>query len=318
MKHSYDDGDDPPRDPVVQQWFQSLDPPPEVEDSPGARLRMLAQIDERRGPRWWPSIPAPALAAGLAIGLLLSLGLNLWWGRQVVGVESPPVHNARLKASQVPPALTIYRFQTRMTRSAALGELLAERLPEAPSTAPIGFTPQARRTAFFRLGRLYADVLAALQHTQVDRAEPYLGWLAQTLTLVQAPPQLTAYLEAIRNQLPEQPRELGQWTFLLAGFEVLYRDVYEVDEPSIAWRLFELGAWLENLYLAAAVGDVEAVVQGGEQQGRYRGLEAFHLPPKSLTTLTELQNLIHQSNLSRDDMAAIQRHVETIQTLLDE
>lgn len=320
----YDEGD-PPRDPVVQQWFASLGAPPDAQEPPGARLRMLAQIDQRRKPAWlpwWlPSIATPAWATGLAIILLLSLSLNVWWGRHVYGPDRRDARRVvatRIEATDAPMPLSIYRFQTRLQHGAALGTHVAERLPDTATAPVVGFTPQARRTAFVRMGRLYADALAALQHATLDTARQHLTGLTQALTSVQAPPQLTTYLDAIQRHMQEPPDQIDPWRLFLAGFEPLYQDAYATRGASSEWLLFTLGAWLENLYLAAATGDVQSVQQGRLLPDVQQALPSLHLPPTSLASLTQLHNLIEQPGLSVTDLAKVQHHIQTIQDILGE
>ncbi|MDH3603380.1 MAG: hypothetical protein OEU26_27525 [Candidatus Tectomicrobia bacterium] len=323
---SRDHENDPPKDPDLQRWFQVLGKPPVAQEPPGARLRILARIEQHRKRRWGLSwltdFATPALATGLAAGLLVSLGLNLWWGTHFFSSDRQDTQSVvaiRTERFDGTTPLPTYRFQMRMKPSEELGTRVAERLPKAATAPVVGFTPQAQRTTFFRIGRLYADALAALHSRAVETARQHLTWLVQALTSVQAPARLSQYLSMIQVQVQTQPNQIDQWRLWLAGFEPLYHDAYATATPSSARILFELGAWSENLYLAAATGEAKVVQQQGRAiQGIRQTLRTLNLPPKALELLAQLQDFIDKPNLSPSDLTAIRSQVQTLQDLLSE
>ena len=172
--------------------------------------------------------------------------------------------------------------------------------------------------AFFRIGRLYADALAALHSRTVKTAQQHLTWLVQALTSVQAPARLSQYLSAIQMQLQAQPNQIDQWRLWLAGFEPLYHDAYASAATSSERILFELGAWSENLYLAAATGEAQVVQQGRAIQEIQQTLQPLNPPPKTLALLVQLRDLIDKPNLSPSDLTAIRGRVQTLQDILSE
>ena len=316
---------DPPKDPDLQRWFQVLGEPPVAHEPPEARLSMLARIEQQRTRRWglsWPSAFAtPALATGLAAGLLVSLGLNLWWGSHFFGFgrqETEPFAVTQASRFDGTAPLSIYRFQTGLSRSEELQARVAEHLPDTATAPVIGFTPQTQRTAFFRIGRRYAAALAALHSGAVDTAQQLLSALIQGLTHMHAPPQLSQHLDLIQAQVKTQPNQIDLWNVLLAGFEPLYQDAYASTVPSIERSLFNLGAWSENLYLAAATGTAQAVHPGRAIQEVGRALQGLNLPPKVLALWVPIQDLIDKPQLSPSDLTVIRHQVQTLQDYLSE
>ncbi len=316
-KHSNDEPE-PPKDVDIESWFQALGEPPVAQEPLGARLRMLARIEQRKKQPWglsWLSPSAtPALAMGLAAGLLLALGLSLWSGNGILGLNrqsTPQVVATRT-------GLPTYRMQARMPASEALGTQVANRIPDRDMAPVIGFSPQAQRNTFFRMGRLYADALAALHSGAADTAHQHLSGLTQALANVQAPAPLSQYINVIQTQLRAQPSQTEQWKSILAGFEPFYHDVYTATIPSAASLLFELGTWSEHLYLAAATGDVQGVKQGRAPQEVRQTLQPLNLPPESLDVLGQLLALIDKPNLSASDLPAVRSQVQTIQDLLSQ
>ncbi len=308
LRKHRDDEPEPPKDVDIERWFEALGEPPVAHEPPGARLRMLAQIEQHRKQS---TFATPSLAMGLAAGLLLSLGLSLWWGNGFPGFNLQGTQRVAVSRTGLPT----YRFQTHMRISKELQIQVAERLPTTAIAPVVGFTPQIQGATFFHIGRLHADVLAALHSRAIETADQYLNWLIQALTSVQAPSYLSQYLSAIQRQLQEHPSQIDQSRLALAGFESHYQEAYANTAPA-ARILFELGAWSENIYLAAATADTQAVKQGGTIQGVRQALQPLKLPSKSLELLAQLQELIDKPHLSTSDLAAIRSQVQALQGLL--
>ncbi len=316
LRKSDHDEPEPSKDADIERWFQALGELPVAHEPPGARLSMLARIEQRRK-RWWavswlPTLNTPSLATGLAIGLLVSLAVNL---SPVSELWSPNQHDVQRVVS--PSAeLPTYRFQRRIPSSDLLSETLANRIPDRAPAPVIGFMPPAKRPFLFRIGKLYADALEALHSGSVDTASQHLTWMAQALTRVQAPDALFQYIEMIRMQIRERPDRSEQWQYLLAGFEPFYHDAYSTTTPTTASLLFALGAWSEHLYLTATAGDVQGVRNGWAPQDVRQALEPLNLPPEYRETLDRLLALIDKPNLSTSDLAAIRNQVQTVQDLM--
>src|SRR2546425_3790613 len=161
--------DDPPKDPELVHWFQTLGPPPPGQAPSNLRVKVRARIEQERAQRgvfaWLPSVASPAWAAALAMVFVASVGLNVWWGIRGFG---PHASGTRLVAETnvgaLGPAgrLRTYQFQVGMARAPEFGTFVAAHPALQEPTAVVGFTPQAARTAYFRLGTRYAEAVAAL------------------------------------------------------------------------------------------------------------------------------------------------------------
>jgi hypothetical protein len=316
---------DPPKDPEILGWFRTLGPPPTGQAPSYLQAKVRARIAQQRARRrmfaWMPSIERPAWATALAAVLVLSIGLNVWWGMQGFGLRSPGARHMADTSLGDPGAaerLRTYRFQAEMPRGQALGPVVAARTPIPEPSAVVGFTPQAARQAFFRMGTLYADALAALQGGAVEIASQRLDLLMQALAGVQASPVLAQYLGAIKTLLQSERHENAVVARFLALFEPLYEDTYARADMAEGILLFRAGAWLENMYLAAASGDTAAVRRGGQAVDEVRSaLARLNAPREALEALARVRPLAARQPLTDRELSTIRTLIQDVQTLLN-
>ena len=317
--------DDPPKDPEILRWFQALGPPPVGHVPPNLRATVLARIEqqrERQGVLAWMAlrVGTPAMTAALALGLLLSVGFNIWLGVQIFGARSsdtPQVADSRLRALGATGTLAIYRFQTGLSRVKELGTFVAARSVPREPPGVVGFTPQAARTAFFRMGTLYADALAALQGGAVEAAAARLDVLTRMLASVQAPRSLAQYLREMQTFVQSQRYRGEDLAMFLALFEPLYGEVFAHINVREGVLLFRAGAWMENLSLAAAAGEAAALRQEGQTvKDMQVALAQLSAPREAIEALEQLHRLMTKQTLSDGDIKTIGTLVQTIQERL--
>ena len=304
--------------------FHAVHAPPDLHARGMARIRQLPPPRQGGLARWWTGVVAwqarsAVWAPALATALLLSLTLNIWLGVQTLGPRPPGVRltaERRLEGRSAAGPLPTYQFQVQMQHAPTLGARVAARpVPKVPQ-AMVGFTPDAAWPIFVRLGILYADTLAALQSGAVEAAGHRLGVLIQTLASLQAPPVLSQYLRVMQAVLQRQsPAGITAAQFV-ALFEPLYEAVYATDPTAAAWVLFRAGAWLENLALAAAVGDQAAIRQTHAVQSVQDALRQLHMPDAVLHALEQLQVLMARQPMTAQDLHAIQTLVDALQQQL--
>jgi hypothetical protein len=198
-----------------------------------------------------------------------------------------------------------------------IGTVVAAHPPVPERPAAVGFTPQAARTTFFRMGTLYAEALAALHGGAVEAAASRLDVLLQALASVQAPRPLSQYLREMQTLIQRQQYEDKELATFLALFEPLYEEEYTRQNMAEALLLFRVGTWVENMFLAAAVGDPAAVQRGGQAAAEVRhALAQVHAPPAVLDALERLHRLVVHPTLTEQDLRAIRTLVQDIQGML--
>jgi hypothetical protein len=256
-----------------------------------------------------------------AVGLVLSLSVHVWQGIRALETRPPGTQQTAarpLAGRSATDPLSIYQFQAQLPHATTLGSLVAARsVPQSPRTV-VGFTPQVTRSTFVRIGILYADTLAALQSGAVETAKDRLRLLIQAVTSIQAPPALVQYLQEMQIVLQRQPPADHTMAQLVALFEPLYAHVYATDPAAAAWVLFQAGAWMENLSLAAAVGDQGALQQAPVVQSLHDALRSLNVPDTVLTALEHLRVRVARQPMTPEDLRAIQTLADTITHELSE
>jgi hypothetical protein len=301
----------------------AIDPQAEVPADFHATVMAKARaLPLPRTPLWaqtraWLTVWAPVLA----VGLVLSLGVHVWQGIRALG---PYLSGAQQTAARAlaghsaGASMPIYQFQAQLPHPTALGALVAARpVPEIPRVV-VGFTSRATRSTFVRMGIVYAETVAALQSGPSGVAEERLRLLTQAVISLQAPPALAQYLREMQTMLQRQPPTDNTKAQLVALFEPLYAQVYATDPTAAAWILFQAGAWMENLSLAAAAGDQEAVRQASVVQSLHHALRPLKVPDAVLDALEHLRVLMTRQPRTAEDLRAIQTLADTIKHDLSE
>jgi hypothetical protein len=313
--------DDPPKDPEILRWFAALGPPPSGLAPPDLYAKVHARIVQQQAQwrirTWLPQVNAPRLATALAMALVLSLGLNIWWGLHALR-PSPPGTHQEVQASREPFStagqVPIYRFQASLSQAKTLGVFVATHVPVREPSTLMTFTPHAARTTFFQLGTLFADALITLSGSAMEAAAQRLDMLVRVLSRVQAPAPLPQYLRAIQALLHSQQYTGEEVAAFLALFEPLYTDAYAGTDSQEQLLLFRAGTWVENLYLAAVAGDPTALQQGGQAVEEVRrGLATLYVPPQVLAGMERLYPLVTRQRLTEEDIRVIRTLVQDIQ-----
>ncbi len=304
---------DLPKDPEIQGWFHALGPPPVGQVSPTLQVHVRARIAQEQARlslwTWLTRRTVPAWTAVVAAGLLLVLGVQAWRGLQQ---EQPTLHG--LGAAR---RLHTYRFQVGLPHTTRLGAMVAAQTVLPPPLPMVGFTPQVTRTAFIRMGVLFADTVVTLQSGALEAAAPRLDVLLQTLTIVQAPPTLAQYLRVLQTLLHSQQYSGAGLASFLSLFEPLYEDAY-AHTPGEEVRLFRVGTWIENMALATMVSATTALQQEGRSVAEVRhALTLLGAPQEVLDALTQIDQLLRQPRLTTEDVSIMQRLLQRLKQTLE-
>jgi hypothetical protein len=203
-----------------------------------------------------------------------------------------------------------------MPQRQALGTVVAARTMFGEQVIGLGFVPHDARLIFFRMGTLYADSLAALHSEALEVAVPRMRALIAAVERLQTSRILVDYLHEMQTLLQSQRYPGPELATFLALLEPLVEDTYAPTNGVNAATLFQVGAWLENIALAAAVGDAAALRQ--EPAIRYcrHVLTQLEAPPEVLDTLARLQQLVTAPEITATAMRTIHTLVTEMQHAL--
>jgi hypothetical protein len=306
--------DEPTHDPEIHRWFQGLGPPPAQQAPPYLHARVRARILSRRRRAgigaWMGQFGHPLWATALTIVLILSLGANIWWGLGGRAREVPAV-------AEEGRSWTVYPFQAQLPPNEALQAAVAAHAAIEPEWIGRSFVAgQDPRVAFFRMGTIYTDALAALHSRSVDVASAHIRRLTEVLHHLQAPAILLAYLQEITTWMQRPSYTEVDLTQLLALFEPLYVTAYAQQDDHQAASIFQMAAWLENMALALAASD-PVIPQPPVNLDIYLDtLIRFQAPSTVIEAFKQIRPLATRAVLSQTERHQMRSAIQTIQQLL--
>ncbi|ETX01769.1 MAG: hypothetical protein ETSY1_06135 [Candidatus Entotheonella factor] len=280
-------------------------PQKELRAPPDFRLKVLNKIHQapaRRGLLAWLSFDfaptwAPALTAAL---LVLSLGVNVWFGTRALGPTEAP-------AIQVP--VQAHAFQKDIRQDADLGALVAAQ-ETGTELKSYGFADKAAHEKSFLLGTFYAEALAYARSGDIDAARQRWQTLDQALSQTAEP--LLSYRRNMQEWLQQEPPAWASFQALLPLFEPAFV-IYVEDDNQQTLPLFRAGAWMTNMRLAAEAGDVDGLRRGNAAAYFLAHLNA----PKGVEEgLKRLDEWMAQKTLSEREIKMVIKTVKKMQQIL--
>jgi len=299
--------------------LQAARPPSDMQAPASFRVKVLSQTARRRARSWWfaglPTTFSPALGTALAAGLLLSLGVNAWFGTHMWERPAPgSPQTARVGQEAGDVSFNASTFQAAIQSQTALGALVAAHSPLEDQGVTFGFahTPTTRS---YLIGVLYVEALAALRSGTMDVAAQRLAALEQALTHEQAPASLTTYTGTLHHVVERSQATDGALDALLAPFEVLYAD-YAVRQRGDRLPLFRLGTWVGDMSLAAAAGDKAALRRGNVTGYFISAMQQLQAPKGVLQALGRIKQLLEQPVLTDQEVKEVLKLLKKTHSML--
>ena len=281
-------------------------PQGELRAPPDFRLKVLRKIEKnssRRGIFSWLHVAlvptwVPALTAAL---LLLSLGVNVWLGSRV-GTPSG------MRTARVPVQAHI--FQKEIRGDVDLGALVTAQETQSEPQA-YGFAAKSPHQQNFLLGTLYAEALACARSGDIEAAAK--RWQTIDQALAQTAEPLLSYQRKMQEWLQQKPPALEHFQASLPLFESSF-EIYAARKHDQMLPLFQAGAWMTNIRLAAAAGDTSRLRQG---DAAAYFLERLDAPKGVEDRLERLGDLMAKDTLDQREIRTVLKLVEKMQQLLD-
>jgi hypothetical protein len=294
--------------------FEAVRPSQEIPTPANFRANVLAKVDQRRARQgvftWITAMVTPAWAPALAAALLLSLGVNVWLGFRN---GERPTSGAQQVASTLQGPLNAYVFQASLTKEADLGALVTTQAAIERQVVAFGFAAKPAPAKSFLIGALYIETLAYVRSG--DFAAATQRWATINKELAPVPEPLATHMHQVQRLLQSQnptPETIGT---SLALFEPFY-EAYVKDADAAQLTLFQMGAWLGNMSLAAAAHDQAALRHLDTIQYFSHEMQRLHAPAGVLDALDRLQTLLGQEALSDRDLNVVLKLVQKMQRML--
>src|SRR5262249_38562132 len=195
-----------------------------------------------------------------------------------------------------------------------LGTLVTTHAVADEQAVAFGFAATTERTRFFLLGTRYAEALAYVHSGTLVAAAQRLAAMHEELVASQGHSVPSDYLSMMQHALQNQQYTAEVLEKFLALFEVLYtEDTKSVDTESLT--LFQAGAWTENMKLAAAAGDKDALRQVTTAQYFRQKMQSLHAPQGILDALEQLSHIVAKSDLTDKDIQEVLILAKQVQRL---
>lgn len=294
--------------------FDAARPSQEVPTPANFRANVLAKVEQRRARQgvftWITDMFTPAWAPALAAALLLSLGVNVWLGLR--DVAQPPSGGQQV-ASTLQGPMNAYVFQASLTKEADLGALVTTQAAVDRQVVAFGFAAKPAPAKSFLIGALYIETLAYVRSG--DFAAATQRWDTINKELAPVPEPLATHMHQVQRLLQGQnptPETVGA---SLALFEPFYEaSIKDADAAQVT--LFQMGAWLGNMSLAAAAHDQTALRHLNTIPYFSHEMQRLHAPTGVLDALDRLQTILGQSDFSDRDLNMVLKLVQKMQRML--
>jgi hypothetical protein len=301
----------------IIQWLAAMKPSHEVQAPPDFRVKVLTRLEQRRARRRFPvrlfGLTPPTWVPALAVGLLLSLGANIWLGFRTLSqrqVASPVLENT---GRDWP--FDAYTFQAGLRSDTALGVLVTTHSGIGQQAVAFGFAAKPARAKLFIIGTLYAEALAYLHSGDLESARQRLATIEKELGSLQGPSSLDRYFSAMRHLLASQQASAEVLGEVLTLFEPLLAE-YTRSTGTERPVLFRAGIWLESMHLAATTGDKAALRQVDTVQYFQQEMERLDAPQGLLEALQQISHITTKQEITDRDVKEVLKLVKRIQTLL--
>jgi hypothetical protein len=209
--------------------------------------------------------------------------------------------------------LNAYVFQAGLTKEADLGALVTKQAAIERQVVAFGFATKPAPAKSFLIGALYVEALAYVRSGDLQAAAQ--RWATIAKELAPFPEPLATHMHTVQKLLQSQnpaPETVGA---SLALFEPFYEASIK-DTDTAQLTLFQMGAWLGNMSLAAAANDQAALRHIDTVEYFSHQMHRLHAPTGVLDALDRLRAILGQADLTDRDVNAVLKLVQKMQRML--
>ena len=205
--------------------------------------------------------------------------------------------------------------QSALKRSGGLGEDFAANSAFGADASTFGFAERSPEARMFLAGTLYAEALAFTQDGQYEAATDRLLALQDIVSKADAPVALRGYIQRTTEIIAEAVYD----RHAMVEFLVLLQpqlDGFAAGTSPDMQILFQTGAWLVDLSVAATAGDYRYLAQKMRIAYTIEEMERMEAPKGVLDGLRTIEEIAGRDQVEKRDVEKIAREVKRIQSLL--
>ncbi|HSG96464.1 MAG: hypothetical protein GWP60_05670 [Gammaproteobacteria bacterium] len=205
--------------------------------------------------------------------------------------------------------------QSALKRSGGLGEDFAANSAFGADASTFGFAERSPEARMFLAGTLYAEALAFTQDGQYEAATDRLLALQDIVNKAEAPVALRGYIQRTTEIIAQSRYDRRAMVEFLALLQPQL-DGFAASNSSDMQILFQTGAWLVDLSVAATAGDYRYLAQKMRIAYTIEEMERMEAPKGVLDGLRTIEEIAGRDQVEKRDVEKIAREVKRIQSLL--
>lgn len=248
----------------------------------------LQTISDWLLPNGWPQLAAQALV------LVIAIGGVVYWGFQPAAVR---FNSAELQA--------------QLSNGQNLAAIVKQHTYIVADSNTYSFRDTHAQTDFFKAGSLYSESLALLTGNDLKALQQHLQLLGHELTGLSVNQQLDKIKAAMAKGAIEQSNLLKAIAGLQPDLEKQATEHSENDR-----LLFQLGSWLNDIKLAAALENPELLRQAKTAEYLLEAMQKQNMPKGAITKLKQIIAIMQSSSLDSGDYVTAIQLINTVQQIL--
>lgn len=205
--------------------------------------------------------------------------------------------------------------QSALQYSGGLDENFAANSTFGTDASTFGFAERSPEARMFLAGSLHAEALALTRDGQYEAATDRLLALQDIVDKAGAPASLRAYLQRTTEIIAESVYDRPAMVEFLSLLQPQLDD-FAASKSSDMQILFQTGAWLVDLSVAAIAGDHRYLNQKMRIAYTIEEMERMEAPKGVLDGLRTIEEIAGRDQVEKRDVEKIAREVKRIQSLL--
>lgn len=249
------------------------------------------------------------------IAMMLKLLIGVLAATAVVAEEGTDLTSRIGEKSEIWASYSSGNLQSAMQRSGGLGEGFTANSAFGEDASTFGFAERSPEARMFLAGTLYAEALALTQDGQYEAATDRLLALQDIVNKAEGPAALRGYLQRTTEIIAESVYDRRAMVEFLALLQPQL-DGFAANNSSDMQVLFQTGAWLVDLSIAATAGDYRYLNQKMRIAYTIEEMERMEAPKGVLDGLRTIEKIAGRNQVEKRDVEKIAREVKRIQSLL--